>query len=214
MQSKIKTKAMIKESNTEEKIKNAARKLFQQKGYAGTRTRDIAEAAGINLALLNYYFRSKERLFHLIMEGSLKDLFASIQSIMNDPTSSLSEKIDDIVNFYIDLLLTNANIPLFVLSEIQNQPEVMFSQIGLPKQFLSQTILFKQVKEQIKLIGKEGINPLHFLINILSMTIFPFIAKPLIKRVVQINDEDFKLFIEERRFLLPQLIKAMLQLNN
>ncbi|GBU07249.1 TetR family transcriptional regulator [Bacteroidales bacterium] len=205
---------MIKESNTEEKIKNAARKLFQQKGYAGTRTRDIAEAAGINLALLNYYFRSKERLFHLIMEGSLKDLFASIQSIMNDPTSSLSEKIDDIVNFYIDLLLTNANIPLFVLSEIQNQPEVMFSQIGLPKQFLSQTILFKQVKEQIKLIGKEGINPLHFLINILSMTIFPFIAKPLIKRVVQINDEDFKLFIEERRFLLPQLIKAMLQLNN
>lgn len=62
------------DQTTEEKIKIAARKLFTRKGFAAVKTRDIAEEAGINLALLNYYFRSKEKLFKLIMEESFYNL--------------------------------------------------------------------------------------------------------------------------------------------
>ena len=52
---------------TEEKIIRAADKIFTQKGYAATRTREIAEEAGTNLALLNYYFGSKEKLFRNVL---------------------------------------------------------------------------------------------------------------------------------------------------
>ena len=79
---------VAKDSSTEEKIKIAARHVFHIKGYAGTRTRDIAEEAGINLALLNYYFRSKEKLFEIVMMETLRDFLQSLTSVFNDMESS------------------------------------------------------------------------------------------------------------------------------
>src|ERR1700748_2737311 len=72
-------KTTTEEISTEEKIKAAAKKLFTQKGFAATRTRDIAEEAGINLALLNYYFRSKEKLFELIMMENFRQFLQGIK---------------------------------------------------------------------------------------------------------------------------------------
>src|SRR3954468_13817719 len=92
------------DSSTEEKIKNAARSVFHKKGFAATRTRDIAEAAGINLALLNYYFRSKEKLFNLIMMETFSGFIKSIIIIFNDETTSLENKVETIASAYIDLL--------------------------------------------------------------------------------------------------------------
>src|SRR5947207_6934659 len=83
---------------TQEKIKEAARKIFMQKGYAATRTRDIAEEAGINLALLNYYFRSKEKLFDIIMLEKLFHFIEGIKDILNDKQTTLEEKIETVVN--------------------------------------------------------------------------------------------------------------------
>src|SRR5579859_5707706 len=92
----------VKEASTEEKIMEAARKLFTQRGYAATRTRDIAEEAGINLALLNYYFRSKEKLFDIIMLESLHDFRQHIIVALNDEKTSLENKIETLVSNYID----------------------------------------------------------------------------------------------------------------
>lgn len=77
---------------TEERIKAAARKVFHQKGYAGTRTRDIAEEAGINHAMLNYYFRSKEKLFGIVMMETMTYFFKGVSAILNDESTSLEEK--------------------------------------------------------------------------------------------------------------------------
>src|SRR6478672_4764053 len=93
-----------KDISTEDKIKEAARVVFTQKGYAATRTRDIAEEAGINLALLNYYFRSKEKLFQQVMSENIQKLFGIILPIVNDASTKLETKIDLIATAYIDLL--------------------------------------------------------------------------------------------------------------
>src|SRR5690606_26669343 len=85
------------DTSTEEKIIKAASKVFTQKGYVATRTRDIAEEAGINLALLNYYFRSKEKLFQLIMAEKLQLLFSVILPIVNNDDLTLDEKIETLV---------------------------------------------------------------------------------------------------------------------
>src|SRR6185503_2844719 len=94
------------DSTTEARIKAAAKTIFTQKGYAAARTRDIAEEAGINLALLNYYFRSKEKLFDLIMLESMQGFIHSIAGVFNNETTSLEEKIQTLANNYIDMLTT------------------------------------------------------------------------------------------------------------
>src|SRR5437762_12822796 len=100
-------KTKTKDYSTEEKIKRAARLVFTRKGYAATRTRDIAEAAGINLALLNYYFRSKEKLFELVMMEKVQKLFSVIVPVINDSTTTLENKIELLVNNYFEMLLNN-----------------------------------------------------------------------------------------------------------
>ncbi|MGN6539204.1 MAG: TetR/AcrR family transcriptional regulator, partial [Ginsengibacter sp.] len=81
-----------KDTSTEEKIKEAARKVFMEKGFAATRTRDIAEESGINLALLNYYFRSKEKLFHEVMSEKIQQFFGVLFPIINDSSTKLETK--------------------------------------------------------------------------------------------------------------------------
>src|SRR5690554_450245 len=117
------------DSSTEEKIKTAARTMFHKKGYAGTRTRDIAEEAGVNLALLNYYFRSKEKLFNIIMSETLGRFMEKIRLIFNDPGSTLEEKIGMITSQYIDLLIDEPEIPLFIISEVRTNPELLLEKL-------------------------------------------------------------------------------------
>src|SRR3546814_19667798 len=108
--------------STEEKIKEAARKVFTRKGYAAARTRDIAEEAGINLALLNYYFRSKEKLFHQVMIERMQELFGVLIPVMNDPSTALETKLRLITENYIATIGCNPDLPLFVLIEIRTNP--------------------------------------------------------------------------------------------
>ena len=117
--------------STEEKIKAAAQKVFMQKGYGAARTRDIASAAGINLALLNYYFRSKEKLFHDIMIERIKLFFGTLAPLLNDASTSLEVKIGRIVSGYLDMLLENPELPLFVLNELRKKPDLFRSSLHL-----------------------------------------------------------------------------------
>src|SRR3954447_3091787 len=87
--------------NTESKIKAAARVVFHQKGFAATRTRDIAQEAGINLALLNYYFRSKQKLFDLIMAETVSAFMQNMVLVLNDEKTTLAHKIQELSNRYI-----------------------------------------------------------------------------------------------------------------
>lgn len=205
---------MEKDISTEEKIKKAAQKVFQEKGYGQARTRDIADEAGINLALLNYYFRSKEKLFDIIMEESMKEIFGLILTIANDEKTSLSEKLDLIASRYIDSLLKNPNLPLFVLSEIQANPQRIMDKVGLSHISLKDNFLFKQMQQQINEKKIKGVTPFHVFMNIVSMSIFPVVGKPLlIKMYSPISEEEYTEFINERRKLIPMWIKMMLKMD-
>ena len=189
---------------TEEKIKEAARKVFMKKGYAATRTRDIAEEAGINLALLNYYFRSKEKLFNQVMKEKMQQFFGVLLPVISDPSTKLEIKIELIVSNYIDTLTENPDLPLFVLSEMKDADHL--SDI-LPVEKLTPKVSFiKQLQEK-----RPDIHPVHFLMNILGMTVFPFIARPAFGVIGILNKNDFKMIIEERKRLIPLWVKAALK---
>jgi len=191
--------------STEEKIKEAARKLFTQKGYAATRTRDIAEESGINLALLNYYFRSKEKLFNLIMEEKMLQLFGVLFPVINDENSTLQQKLELIVVNYIDLLSANPDLPIFVLSEIKNSEGGFLKQLPLRK-MLGESVFVKQFLEK-----RSDISPLHFIINLLGVVIFPFVASPVLQGTGVVNDQIFNKMMEDRKKLIPAWIKQMVE---
>ena len=196
-----------KELSTEEKILISASKVFTEKGFSGTRTRDIAEEAGINHALLNYYFRSKEKLFEQVMKAKIVLLFGQILPIITDEKTTLEEKIDLTTEKYIDILSTNPNLPVFVISEIQKKNSELTSIIPIRKVF-NNSSLIKQIKEK-----RPDMNPLHFLVTFLGMTIFPFVAKPIFNAFQIIKDDEFQQFIEERRKLIPVWVKTLLELK-
>ena len=199
-----------KDTNTEARIKEAARIVFLNKGFAATRTRDIAEEAGINLALLNYYFRSKQKLFNLIMLDALKIFLSSIYNVINDIQLTFEEKLVSISSNYIDTLLVNPEIPLFILSELRNDPAHLIENVGI-RDLVLQSDLIKQLLEKVQSGEFKPVNPLNFIMNIIGMTVFPFLASPILKILGNMDQKEFNTLIESRKEQIPKWVLATLK---
>ncbi len=210
MKKKPPKKKKEKDVSTEEKIKEAARKLFTRKGYAAVKTRDIAAEAGINLALLNYYFRSKEKLFDLIMLENFRQFIHGISVNVSDEKTSIEEKIETTVIAYIDFLTAHPDLPLFILNELKGNPSKIAMQISEEVQPI-RAQFFKQLHESMKSGKIAHINIFHFIANLVGLTVFPFVAKPVLQRVTNVNDEQFNMMMQERKKLVPLWIKTILK---
>jgi AcrR family transcriptional regulator len=197
------------DTSTEQKIKNAAQIVFHKKGFAASRTRDIAEEAGINLALLNYYFRSKEKLFNIVMIETLSKFFESVSMVINNPDTTFDEKIEKFATGYIDLLFNEPNIPVFIFSEIRNNPEELLQKIDIKGTVFS-SVFVRQFNEAVNEGKIKDQNFLHFMINFIGLVVFPFVAKPLLKALTDLTEDQFNVLIEERKSLIPVWIKAMM----
>ena len=202
-----------KDTSTEDRIKAAARKVFHQKGYAGTRTRDIAEEAGINHAMLNYYFRSKEKLFEIVMMETMGQFFKGVGVILNDENTSLEEKIERVVANYIDLLLEEPDLPTFILNEVRTNPEPFVANTPI-LQALEHSVLARQYAEAVAQGRITEPNLMHTVLNVISLVIFPFIAQPIFTALSRTDKEAYKALMLQRKSLIPQWIKAILFLPN
>ncbi len=197
------------DASTEEKIMAAARTVFHSKGFAAARTRDIAEEAGINLALLNYYFRSKEKLFVLVMIETLTEFFGSVSVIINNPETTFEEKIEQFAAGYIDMIFREPDIPLFIMSEIRNNPEQLLQKVDI-RTTVFNSVFIHQFAEAVEQGKIKDQNFLHFMMNFIGLIVFPFIAKPLLQAISGLTEEQLNALIEERKKLIPVWIKAMM----
>ena len=194
-----------KDISTEERIKAAARKVFHQKGFAGTRTRDIAEEAGINHAMLKYYFRSKEKLFEVVMMETMAQFFKGVNLMLNDENTSLDEKIDLIVSNYVDLLLKEPELPTFILNEVRPNPQAFVEQNPI-KEALTHSVLTRQYAEAVARGEITEPNLMQAILNVIGLVIFPFIAKPILTSIINIPEEQYKALMLQRKTLIPQWI--------
>lgn len=191
---------------TEEKIKQAATKLFIEKGFSATRTRDIAAEAGINLALLNYYFRSKEKLFDVVMEESLQLFLLGLEEILNDVNTVLKDKIAGITVHYIELLKSHPDLPLFILTEVRANPSRLEASLNV-KEMLTESNFYKQLEATTH----KKIDPMHFIMNILGLLVFPFVSSPVLRGDDEQGSAAFDQLMEERKHWIPIWIEAMLK---
>ncbi len=193
--------------STEAKIKEAARRVFTEKGYAATRTRDIAEASGYNLALINYYFRSKEKLFDIIMLEQLQLFVHSVAELVDDRKTTLTKKIDLLAGHYIDMLIANPSLPFFIMNEINRNPEKFVAKIGVNKKSTPPYIV-TQWKEFAGNV--EWSDTMQLFVNLIAMTVFPFIASPMLRNRTGMSAEQFNRLMEDRKTLIPAWMKLMI----
>ena len=199
------------DTNTEERIKQAARKVFHQKGYAATRTRDIAEEANINHAMLNYYFRSKEKLFEIVMMETMAQFFKGVGIILNDENTSLEEKIERVVANYIDLLLEEPELPTFILNEVRPNPQFFVEQTPI-NEALTHSVFARQYAQAVIQGRITEPNLMHTILNVIGLVIFPFVAKPMLSAITNLPEAQYKALMLQRKTLIPQWIKAILSL--
>lgn len=201
--------AKKQDTSTEEKIKEAAKTVFYKKGFAATRTRDIAEEAGLNLALLNYYFRSKAKLFEIIMTDTLTVFVKSMRIILNDEKTSLEEKIKLICSNYIDFIIQEPELPTFIVTEIRHNPSGILKKLPIKETFNDSSFI-KQLQKAVEEGKVSEPNPLHFFMNLMGLIAFPFIAKPIIMGGRDLEVEQFNAIMLQRKKLIPVWIKAMM----
>lgn len=198
-------KKKIKDSSAEEKILQAARKVFTTKGMNGARMQDIADEAGINKALLHYYFKDKEKLFETIFVVEAQRFFPKINMIFQSDVP-LFEKIENFVQEYVDEIQENPYLPWFVMNEINRDPDQFLNTIWGKANLPKPARLLEQIEEEIKAGRIKKINPMHLLMNMISMTIFPFIGKPMFVRNLRLTDTQFSEIMEERKKEIPKFI--------
>lgn len=185
------------ESRTEAVILDAAKKVFLQKGYEGARMQQIADEAGINKALLHYYFRNKDKLFDAIFDEAFRSFFPDVSAMMMSDLP-FEEKIHRFVNQYIDLLLKNPYLPSFILHELQRKPERFIGLIrksGMDPKKIS--LMLKSEAESGKL---KPITFPHLFANLIGMCVFPFVGRPILENFVfNGNSKAYEAFLKERK---------------
>ena len=194
-----------KEKSTEEKILAAAKNVFVLKGMAGARMQDIADEAKINKALLHYYFRNKQNLFEVIFLEAVQKLFPKINSIF-ESDMPLFEKIEHFCEEYITVMAENPYVPLFVLNEISNDPENFLTRIWDKKGFPRPQKFLDQIEKEARKGTIKRISPLHLLINLISMCIFPFVGKSMIQFTMGLDELQFRNIIMQRKKEVPKFI--------
>ena len=196
-------------SNTELKIRDAAKLLFLKKGYSATTTRDIAQESQINLALLNYYFTSKRRLFEIIMFETLYDFLNKMVEVYNDKETTIREKIELASSKYIDMIIAEPLLPTFILNELKNNP-TNFLKMPTAK-VIMKSQLISQYNDGVKKGIYKKVDSIHFITNILSLIVFPFICSPIIMKMEKLNKKDFNKMMNQRKKLIPEWIIQMIK---
>ncbi len=194
----------IKKDSTEDKILEAAKNVFVTKGMEGARMQEIADEAGINKALLHYYFRSKERLFEAIFAEIIKFAFPKISRIIASEEGIIS-KIEQFVDAYLDILMKHPFIPGFIMKELSRDPSALLKMVM--KFGLNPQIVFNQIEEAMNRGEIIRMDPRHLAVNVISMCVFPFAARPILNFVIFKEDQNaLEEFYAERATVIKQFI--------
>jgi TetR/AcrR family transcriptional regulator len=197
------------DKQTEEKIFEAATDVFIEKGMDGARMQDIANHAGINKALLHYYFRTKDHLFDAVFEKIAGKMFSKFAPVF-DENLSLDDKIRFFFREHISFLQENPRLPSFILNEIRRNPsriKKFLRKIDIGKVWLT---LSEQHKNELNKynITEESIPQL--MTSIVAMSVFPFAARGIIEGIFKKMGISFDDYIEERKkYAAEFVIKAI-----
>jgi AcrR family transcriptional regulator len=190
---------------TEQRILDAAHAVFVRRGTEGARMQEIAEEAGVNKALLHYYFRSKARLAEAVFLRAGRRLFPSVIATLQSDLP-LEVKVERVIAIEIENLAASPFLPGYVLCEINHHPERVGQLVGAlagqPVEGFGRGIvalLQGQIDARVATGAMRPIPAEQFIANLLSLCLFPFAAQPMFRAVMGWGPDGFDRFIEERK---------------
>lgn len=197
-------------ASTEETILEAARKVFMQKGFAAARMCEIAETAGINQALLHYYFRNKDRLFSVVFEQQSHNFYSNIISILQSDMPFF-EKLRQMIAKEIEKISAAPYMPMFILNEMHSNPKRMQCNGSVDRN----SHFFKTFSDLVEQEYEAGrirkVCPKQLFLSIMGITMFPFLAKPMLQMALEIDGLSFEQLMQERVEHASDLIIRSLQ---
>jgi AcrR family transcriptional regulator len=181
----------------EDKIILAATRLFVLKGKAGTSMQDIAEEAGINRTLLNYYFRSKDNLFEQVFSKIFTRFLPVIMNTLNADIP-LNRKLENFIDHYFTILIENPVIPLFILQELTSNPQRLI--YSLKSGGVNINLVLKSIEDEMRRGVIRQMDPKEIMVNLMSLIIFPFAARKIIEEMIFSGDkESYTAFLLQRK---------------
>lgn len=199
------------QSTPENNILNAAKGIFERKGMAAARMQEIADEAGINKAMLHYYYRSKQLLFEAVFKSAFSMLAPQLNEIINADTS-IFEKIRNFSSNYISFVIKHPYLPNFIIQELNRNPDFV-KKLVAEKNFPNISKFKQQVNEKVAEGIIKPIKAEQLFINIISLNIFPFIGAPLLKGFINVNEEAYKRLMEDRKTEVADFIINAIKLK-
>ncbi|MDR0603811.1 MAG: TetR/AcrR family transcriptional regulator [Bacteroidales bacterium] len=186
--------------NTEEAILLAAEKEFLDKGLSASRMTEIARVAGVNHALLHYYYRSKEKLFTTVFEKKMEDLIFSLLSVISQDLPFI-EKVKAGIEAHFDCIARNPQLPFFIINEFLTNSERVKTVRPFLKPIIAQiyTSFEADLQKAISAGIIKPITPANLLYNIVSLNVCSFIAQPLAVQLLELSKEEYQAFIDQRK---------------
>jgi TetR/AcrR family transcriptional regulator len=195
---------------TRERILNAAHAVFLRKGTANSRTQEIADEAGVNKALVHYYFGTKAALADAIFERALGTIMPRIFGILADRNRTIEEKVPAIVREQIDFHSTRPYLAGYLVSEMHAEPDRVARLIGRHG-----TVPLDVIRRQLRDAAKAGtlrpISAEQFVVNLMGLLIFPFAMRSALGPLLSLDATSWPAFLEERRRFLPDFFLAGLR---
>jgi TetR/AcrR family transcriptional regulator len=198
------SESQTRDRDTEERILAAAHAVFLRHGTHGARMQDIADEAGVNKALLHYYFRSKDRLAEEVFRRTFAGVVPRVVQTLGADLP-LEEKVRRVVALYVDTLGRNPFLPGYLLCEMHQHPERLRQTVTalapMPIEQVGERVV-STLRAQLEAGARDGtlrpVDPQHFVVNLFALCIFPFAARPMLGIVLGIDDERFAAFLAHR----------------
>jgi AcrR family transcriptional regulator len=211
----VKIKSVVRktpprDTDTEARILDAAHIVFVRRGTAGARMQEIADEAGVNKALLHYYFRSKSRLAAAVFQRVARGLFLRVSEILGSD-AGIEDKVRRVIRLYLEQLTKTPYAPAYVISELNQHPDRAAQFVEAVRHIREQSLspdvldtLGKQIRRRVRAGEMRAISTPQFVANLASLCIFPFAARPMLCAILDLDDRGFARFIEERKTVLPE----------
>lgn len=189
--------------NTESRILEAAKTVFHQRGFEGARMQEIADTAGINKSLLHYYFRTKENLFQAVFREAVSSMaFTASKILFAD--NPLEEKLASFFDYHFHFLQENSFVPWFIINGLYEKPEQMASL--MKENNIVPEVFLRNIRKKLHQEGLGETDPLQLYMNIVSLSVFPFIARPMLQYLFGMNEKELDRFYTRRMKMLPAFI--------
>ncbi|HEX8460483.1 MAG TPA: TetR/AcrR family transcriptional regulator [Segetibacter sp.] len=196
----------VKDSKTEQLIKETAERMFLKEGKMLATTQDIADAAGVNRSLLHYYFRSRDVLFNLVFKEALTKLRERIHATIGSE-NPFKQKVENLVNVFYEELTESPYLETFIALQLNQEPEKyeeFFIKIQGGKERLKNFL--KEIQQEIDNGAIHHMKPINFFINLFALMAYPFVARPIYKNLFDLSDAAYsKVLCERKRVILSML---------